>query len=164
MAFERWSDQSPKATLSIEVPVLADYVPGSLYLRELPPILTIIEKFRKEKGVHPEFIVIDGYVWLTSRRMPGLGLHLFQQLRQQPGPQTKVIGVAKSPYKDTPAPTLFRGGSKRPLFITAAGVNEQMAVTFIASMHGKNRIPDLLKLADTLSRSGLSKSGLSRSE
>lgn len=152
VAFEKWSDPAPLLTLTVSTPIMAEYVPGSLYLRELPPILSLIHKLRKDEGIWPEYIVIDGYVWLTSRRLPGLGLHLHQQLAQQPGPRPRVIGVAKNPYKDTPAPTLFRGGSKKPLFITAAGVNEQMAVAFIASMHGRSRIPDLLKLADSLSR------------
>ena len=48
---------------------------------------------------------------------------------------------------------MTRGKSQTPLFITAAGIDVHTAASFIQSMHGKFRIPTLLKQVDQLCRS-----------
>ncbi len=48
----------------------------------------------------------------------------------------------------------MRDSSKRPLIVTAIGIDESVAAKHIASMHGPYRIPTLLKWADHLSRHG----------
>ena len=45
-----------------------------------------------------------------------------------------------------------RGSSRRPLYVSAAGMELQEAKRHIAQMHGKFRMPALLKRADQLSR------------
>jgi deoxyribonuclease V len=95
-------------------------------------------------------VVIDGYVWLGTDKSPGLGAHLFRALDEQ----IPVIGVAKSRFKDsTYAYKAFRGYSKRPLYITAAGIDPEVATKNISHMHGKFRIPTLLKKVDFLCQS-----------
>ena len=142
--FENWDDSNPLEIMTLELSTAYNYVPGKFYLRELPCILALVEHLT----YLPEFMIVDGYVWLTKKRLPGLGQHLYERLKRQ----VKVIGVAKSPFRDTPAPTLLRGKSKRPLFITAAGVDDKLAKGLISSMHGEHRIPTLLKLTHTLSK------------
>jgi deoxyribonuclease V len=64
-----------------------------------------------------------------------------------------IIGVAKSRFKDTPAETeIFRGGSKRALYVTTVGISETEAKGCIMRMHGEHRIPTLLKRVDQLSK------------
>ncbi|MCG3154810.1 MAG: hypothetical protein DKINENOH_01406 [bacterium] len=43
----------------------------------------------------PEFIVIDGYVYLDGNQKPGFGKHLYEALEEK----SIIIGVAKSRLK-----------------------------------------------------------------
>jgi len=145
IAFNRWSDPEPVQEWAIQVSDPAAYVPGQFYRRELPCILALL----KQIEVVPECIVIDGYVYLGGERKPGLGQYLFEALDGT----TPVIGVAKSRFKDTPVGVeVFRGQSKRPLYVTAAGIDETEARHLIAGMYGHHRIPALLKRVDQLCR------------
>ena len=97
-----------------------------------------------------ETIVVDCYVDLELAR-PGLGRYLFNELNEQ----ANVIGVAKSRFRNSDiAIEILRGNSLRPLFITAAGVNLDVAANWIQNMAGENRIPKILQLVDSLARNG----------
>jgi deoxyribonuclease V len=110
----------------------------------MPWLLAMIHELKDA----PEIILIDGYVWL-NKECPGLGAHLYHALNSK----IPVIGVAKSHFKgNDSAIELVRGNSSRPLYITSAGVNCLDAANYVKSMRGANRIPDLLKRADMLSR------------
>ncbi|MCB9920642.1 MAG: hypothetical protein H6822_00590 [Planctomycetaceae bacterium] len=64
-----------------------------------------------------------------------------------------IIGVAKTRFATaTSEVEVFRGTSQRPLFVSAAGIDQHIAADSIRRMHGENRIPTLLKRVDTLSR------------
>jgi deoxyribonuclease V len=66
------------------------------------------------------------------------------------GRNTLVIGVAKTAFKASKSESeVFRGESEKPLYVTAIGIKDQVAKSHISSMHGKYRIPTLLKLADS---------------
>ena len=99
---------------------------------------------------HPaDCIVIDGYVYLGKEKKAGLGKHLSDMLEGK----IPIIGVAKNAFADTPEYTeLLRGKSRKPLFITAEGMDTEIAKQCIGNMHGRNRIPTLLKRADQLCR------------
>lgn len=93
--------------------------------------------------------MIDGYVYLGASNKPGLGWHVWDMINGR----FPVIGVAKSAFQDTPKNTeLLRGKSKRPLFITAEGIDTETARLYIKNMHGEYRIPTLLKRVDALCR------------
>jgi deoxyribonuclease V len=78
-----------------------------------------------------------------------LGACLYEAI----GGGASIVGVAKSRYRDTShAIELTRGVSKRPLFITAIGMDYGQAARHIASMAGDFRIPSLLKAVDRLAR------------
>ena len=97
-----------------------------------------------------ETIIVDGYVWLGPENRPGLGAHLYEAL----GKQVPVIGVAKSMFRGaTNAEAVLRGRSRRPLYVTAAGMDPVIAAKNIQGMHGPHRIPTLLKRVDQLCRS-----------
>lgn len=147
--FGDWSDGNP-LSIDIEEQVAraAQYQSGSFYLRELPHILRLL----KVLSSPPSTVVIDGYVWLDEAGRKGLGAHLFDALNGG----TPVIGVAKNPFAGSPhVIAIRRGASKRPLFITAAGISSENAADNIRRMDGKHRLPSLLKLADRLARETL---------
>jgi len=79
-------------------------------------------------------------------------MHLWLSLAKR----IPVIGVAKSNFRGTPEEAkLYRGNSRRPLFISCMGLPLDEAQNYIARMHGEYRIPTLLKSADRLSRTGV---------
>ncbi len=143
--FQNWQDRKPVQELISEILTVAEYEPGQFYKRELPCVLALLQQLEQL----PEFIVIDGYVYLDGNQKPGFGKHLHDALDKK----SVIIGVAKSRFKDTPAETeIFRGGSKRALHVTAVGIGAAEAKGFIMRMHGAHRIPTLLKRVDQLSK------------
>jgi deoxyribonuclease V len=143
--FQNWQDSEPVEELIAPILTVAEYEPGKFYKRELPCVLALLQQLEQL----PEFIVIDGYVYLDRNQKPGFGKHLYDALEGK----CVIIGVAKTRFKDTPAETeIFRGGSKRALYVTAVGINEAEAKGLIMRMHGEHRIPALLKRGDQLSK------------
>jgi deoxyribonuclease V len=126
----------------------AAYVPGEFYKRELPLLRAVIDDLRRL----PAVIVIDGYVWLGADGTPGLGARLFEALQSA----IPIIGVAKTQYRgDTWSERICRGKSRKPLYVTAAGVDGATAAQLISGMHGAGRIPTLLRHADRVARAAL---------
>lgn len=146
--FADWISGEIERTVLTEIIQIAPYEPGSFYKRELPCILSLLKKVHEPLDV----IIIDGYVQLGKAQKMGLGLHLYQALDEK----IPIIGVAKKAFKDTPqACELLRGNSINPLYITSAGIELDKAQEYIKQMHGKHRIPTLLKKVDQLCRRGL---------
>jgi deoxyribonuclease V len=171
VVFDTFASPSASAVYTVTCHNVAPYQPGSFFKRELPPIISVIEAC----PTPPKIVVIDGYVDLMPGK-PGLGRHLFEHLAGTP-----VIGVAKNPFRDgrrdkdkehaegngepaaddsgstadasTPASgEILRGSSARALYVTSAGIDQQVAEKLITSMHGMNRIPTVLKLVDSEAR------------
>ena len=143
--FSDWTDSMPAARYHTTILNPAPYIPGKFYLRELPAILAVLTRVSEKI----EAILIDGHVWLDNRQSPGLGAHLYTQLNQT----IPVIGIAKNRYKRSEAADeIIRGKSKSPLYVTAVGLDQGAAASCIAKMHGKFRIPTLLKKVDQISK------------
>jgi deoxyribonuclease V len=142
IGFATWTDDHP----AVEVIVTSDaapapYQPGRFYLRELPHVrgvLSLLEPI--------DLLVVDGYVWLGADK--GLGAHLFDALDGK----VPVIGVAKTQFASATATEVVRGASTRPLYVTAAGIEEATAAAHVLAMHGEHRIPTLLRRVDQLAR------------
>ncbi len=146
--FHFWDAPTAAEEIVIEVQIdrVSDYEPGQFYKRELPCILALLETLDSP----PEIIVIDGYVTLGSDAKPGLGQRLYDAIEGS----SIVIGVAKTKFQDTPESTeVYRGDSKRPLYVTAIGIELSKAKAFIQDMSGEHRIPVLLKQVDRLTKS-----------
>lgn len=140
-----WSDSVANSEHVAIIDNVEDYQPGQFYRRELPCIESVLARL----PTPPTHIVVDGYVWLEDQNQPGLGAYLYESLNQE----TPVIGVAKTPFKRAlQAAKLFRGGSKRPLYVTSIGIPLEIAVDHIAAMAGSHRIPTILKRVDQMSR------------
>lgn len=143
--FDHWQSAAPSGTLTATVAPIAPYEPGAFYKRELPCLLAVLDKLEEP----PCVVVIDGYVTLGAEERDGLGMHLYRAL----GEKVPVVGVAKKRFEGTPeSAELLRGDSKKPLYITAAGVPQRSAKAFIRWMHGEHRIPSMLTRADRLAR------------
>lgn len=143
--FRGWSASETEAEVVTTIQEVAPYQPGEFYRRELPCLLAVLAR-----GPAAGVVVVDGYVWLAPERA-GLGAHLYAAL----GERTVVIGVAKSRFAGaTDAVPVYRGSSRSPLYVTAAGVSAAEAAGWVASMNGPYRVPSLLKRADQLARRG----------
>jgi deoxyribonuclease V len=121
------------------------YRPGEFYLRELPPIRAVL---RGLGGLG--LLVVDGYVDLDPGGRPGLGAYVHAEFG------VPVIGVAKTAFRAaTHAVPVLRGTSARPLFVTAAGIPRGRAADLVRHMAGQHRLPDAVRRADELARTGL---------
>ena len=146
--FDAWDAEWPCDAYSRWTPLPSPYVPGHFSDRELPSIKNVLGLL----PTLPEAILVDGYAWLDDERTPGLGANLFFMLEKR----CAVIGVAKSRYRGgTHAVPVLRGKSRRPLWITAAGMKPKDAAEHVGQMHGESRIPTLLRIADSHARSGI---------
>ena len=143
--FADWRSSAPLNVCHSRVDGVGGYVPGEFYKRELPGIISLMGEHR----LSPSTIVIDGYVYLDGVSKPGLGKHLFDELNGR----VSVVGVAKNALAGISRRyAIFRGGSLRPLYVTAEGVALEQAKACITGMHGNHRIPTLLKQVDQACR------------
>src|SRR5262249_10560204 len=90
--FSTWRAGTPLCTLTSRRGAPAAYEPGSFYKRELPLLLSVLEKVQRL----PAVIIIDGYVWLDAHHRPGLGAILHETLTKK----VPVVGVAKTVFGD----------------------------------------------------------------
>ena len=140
--FADWTASAASFRAAAAFPPAAEYEPGAFYRRELPCLLGVLAL-----GPRVDVVVVDGYVWLGGG-VAGLGAHLHAALG------VTVIGVAKTRYASaTDALAVCRGGSRSPLYVSAAGVAVEEAAALVAAMHGPYRVPTLLKAVDALARS-----------
>lgn len=121
-----------------------DYVSGEFYRRELPCILHLLN----EHSLTPELIIVDGFVTLSNNKK-GLGEYLFDALDGE----VPIIGVAKNSFSGLSKDAeIYRGESKKPLYISSKGLALQKAKEKVQLMSGSYRIPYLLKKADSSCR------------
>jgi deoxyribonuclease V len=135
-------------TYSVSVENILPYESGSFYKRELPCILKVL-------GVITEFIdliIIDGYVSLGDENNKGLGEHLSGAIHEK----IPIIGIAKNKFQGiSDDHEIFRGVSKKPLFITVIDYDLKNAKEMVISMHGENRLPTFVKMVDKLCRESI---------
>ncbi len=145
VVFENWDDRFPQGEYVSSIEGVAEYEPGMFFKRELPCILQLIA----EHESRPKIIIIDGYVYLDGYSKAGLGKHLYDALNGE----VIVIGIAKKPFKDIDRRyKVYRGNSKKPLYVTAVGLEIGQAKECVRKMHGKNRLPSLIKRVDQVCR------------
>ncbi len=150
VAFDAWDAEAPSSELVVRVEGVKPYVSGRFFEREMPCLLAAIEA-AKSKGIAIDGVVVDGYVWLDEAR-PGLGAHLWEAL----GESVPVIGVGKTRFDgaERVQREVLRGQSKKPLYVTAAGISVETAANCVASMAGAHRVATLLARVDRLCREG----------
>ncbi len=147
ITFNHWASTEVNRVYTDTIEGVQPYEPGSFYKRELPCIVSILAQISLDEI---KFIVIDGFVILDDDNTPGLGAHLYAHLDYL----IPVIGVAKTNF----APInqlkreVKRGQSNNPLYVTALGMDLDVAANYIRMMSGEYRIPVLLKTLDSLTR------------
>lgn len=148
LGFDGWNKEENYKIYSEIIENLEEYKSGEFYKRELPCILSLLEKIMLNEPI--EVIIIDGYVYLDNNQKFGLGGYLYESLNRK----IPIIGVAKTNF----APNkynkveLLRGKSKNPLYITSIGIDIENAREHISKMSGDYRIPKLLKELDKLTK------------
>jgi len=139
-----WQASEPVDCVVKTVDGVMPYEPGAFYRRELPCIEEVL------KALHriPEILVIDGYVWLGQGKK-GLGAYLFETR----GSLGAVVGIAKTSFVGAePVGEVFRGQSRRPLFVSAVGMELAEACARVQEMHGQFRVPWAMSEVDRLAR------------
>lgn len=147
VAFDAWD--APEATQTYVTPIAQVDKParGEPDLRELHCVMQLL----REHGLEPELIVIDGFVHLDAEETPGPGLQLFHALAGR----VPVIGVSKTSRPGLPAQfEVMREEEARPLTVTSAGVDIGAAKVRVRGMHGRKRVPTLMKLVARLAKGG----------
>ena len=144
--FFNWKSKTVEQNITKQIDSIVPYEPGSFYKRELPCILEVLSDVDLQTL---ETIVVDGYVHLGATQKAGLGMHLYEAIDRA----VPVVGVAKNRFAGTPERCeILRGISQSPLYVTSVGMPLETAKANIVGMHGKNRMPTLLKKVDQLCR------------
>lgn len=143
LSIAEFEDTVPVDEWVVDVSSVGPYVPGQFWMRELDPLLRGVAAAAYDLSV----CVVDAYVDLGEDQTPGLGRILFERTG------IPVIGVAKSRYPGTPQECeVRRGSSKRPLYVTTAGFDQDEAKRCVERMAGVGRVPTMIRRADLLSR------------
>ncbi len=145
--FTDWSNSQYLKCHTETLENIEEYIPGEFYKRELPCILSLLNKISPKNA---EAIIVDGYVFLTDEGKPGLGGHLYNALKGN----IPVIGVAKTNFKtiEKLKRQVLRGDSNNPQFVTAIGIDVDIASENVRGMSGPFRIPTLLKQLDQMTK------------
>ncbi len=140
-----WSDAASCEERYVDIETVAPYRPGAFYERELPCLLAVLASVTTPYRM----VVVDGYVDLDAKGTPGLGARLFEAL----GGRIPIVGVAKTAFRGaTFATSVLRGSSRKPLYLTARGIDVGAVADLVRTMHGPFRLPTLLGRVDHLAR------------
>ncbi|TCI90024.1 endonuclease V [Tenacibaculum sp. M341] len=150
LQFENWNDEQESLIFDETLSGISEYVSGEFYKRELPCILSLLKQIDL---TNCEAIIIDGFVVLDDIGKLGLGGYLHEALEEN----IPIIGVAKNNFSqiETLKKAVLRGESKKPLYITAKGVDLTVAADKIKNMNGEYRIPNILKRVDAIGRDNI---------
>ncbi|WP_316636446.1 endonuclease V [uncultured Flavobacterium sp.] len=147
LEFTEWNQSENFKVHTEVIDNVEEYIPGEFYRRELPCILSVLNKFDLK---NIEAIIVDGFVYLDDEKKYGLGGHLYEKLNKE----VAIIGVAKTNFAsiEKDKKSLIRGESKKPLYVTAIGIELEDAFQKVESMAGEFRMPTLLKEMDRLTK------------
>lgn len=147
LEFTEWNQEKDFKVHTEIIDNVSEYIPGEFYKRELPCIFSLLNKIVLKEDT---IIIVDGFVYLDDDKKYGLGGHLYEKLNKK----IPIIGVAKTNFAsiEKDKKPLFRGDSKKPLFVTSIGIDLEDAFQKIESMAGEFRIPTLLKEMDRLTK------------
>ena len=147
VAFDDWAAFEGTKNYSLRIEHVEKPAKSELDLRALPWLVQLLDAHR----LQPEVIVIDGFVHLDAQETPGLGRRLHDTL----GGRTAIIGVSKSVFKGSETPDqfcVFREDETPALVVTCAGIDLGAAKARVRTMHGRKRVPTLMKLAARIAK------------
>lgn len=140
-------DETPQSIIIDTKTSIENYVSGEFYKRELPCIESILQKINLN-GI--ETVIIDGHIYVDDDGTFGLGGYTWKSLDKK----IPVIGVAKTSFfrnKNT-VKEIFRGESKKPLYVSSIGIDLEIACNLVMDMKGNYRIPTILKELDRITK------------
>lgn len=151
LVFDQWNSKEPLYILESTVTEFSPYVPGKFWKRELPGILSIIQKINL---LEFDTILLDGFTGLIDSsgiRSSGLGEKLEANINMHS--RLSIIGVAKTLFgkSDLCSSPVYRGQAKTPLWVSVTPGSEvslPTAANYVKSMHGDYKIPSILKQLD----------------
>ena len=144
-AFDAWDAAEATKTYVSRIAHVEKAVRGELDLRELLCVMQLL----REHGLEPELILVDGFVHLDANETPGLGQHLYQAL----GGKVPIVGVSKRSLPGLSVQfEVMREEEAPPLWVTCAGIDIGAAKARLRAMHGRKRVPTLMKLAARLAK------------
>lgn len=144
-AFDAWDAAEATKTYVSRIADVEKVVRGELDLRELPCVMQLL----REHSLEPELILLDGFVHLDADETPGLGLRLYQAL----GGKVPIVGVSKKGLPGLPVQfEVMREEETQPLCVTCAGIDIGAAKARLRAMHGRKRVPTLMKLVARLAK------------
>lgn len=147
VAFDAWDAAEATKTYVSRITHVETAVRGALDLRELPCVVQLL----REHSLEPELILMDGFVHLDADETPGLGQHLYHAL----GGRVPIVGVSKKRLPSLAAQfEVMREEETPPLLVTCAGIDIGAAKARLRAMHGRKRVPTLMKLAARLAKNG----------
>lgn len=145
VAFEAWDVAEATRIYLSHIAHVEPAVRGALDLRELPCVMQLL----REHKLEPELILIDGFVHLDADETPGLGQHIFHAL----GGSVPIVGVSKKRLPGLTAQfEVMREEETQPLLVTCAGIDIGAAKARLRTMHGRKRVPTLMKLVARLAK------------
>lgn len=154
VAFEAWDAAEPERSYITRLPPpeppekVGKPARGAPDPRDLRDVACLLQLLR-EHALEPELIVFDGSVHLDAEGAPGLGHHLHAAL----GGRCAVIGASKAAKPVMPAQfEVHREDEARPLTVTCIGIDLGAAKARLRTMHGRRRVPTLLKLVARLAK------------
>jgi deoxyribonuclease V len=142
-----WEDETPQSIVIDHITGIEDYVSGEFYKRELPCIESILQKVNLNDI---EAVIIDGHIYVDDDGTFGLGGYTWESLDKK----ISVIGVAKTSFfrNRNTVKEVFRGESKKPLYVSSIGIDLDIATNLIKNMKGNYRIPTILKELDRITK------------
>ena len=141
-----------QAEWTVLVPAVLPYQPRQFFLRELPPLRAVLAPVR-----NPGRPVTGGHADPDPVGRPGLGAHA------HPASGVPVTGVARPGFRTAShAVEVPRQNSARPLSVTAAAMPLAQAAELTRRMAGPSRLPDALRRADRLARTGQQRTDAAR--
>ena len=137
-------DDHAQKVVTAVVDGIGEYIPGQFYKRELKCAEAIL---RQLNLVRIDMIIVDGYADFGTEAR-SLGAHVYEEYK------LPVVGIAKNRLKlcVLEGTEVYRGESLSPLYVTAKGIEQDVAKDMVRRMVGPYRIPDLVKLADKYAR------------
>lgn len=146
VAFDDWNAAEATRSFKTQVDPAPKAAKGEpAWTRDLPVLLELL----RQHALEPEAIVMEGFVHLDEQDTPGLGRRLFDAL----GGKVPVVALAKSPGAFTAVQfEVQREEEAAPVIVTSAGLDLGAAKARARTMHGRKRMPTLLKLVDRIAR------------
>ncbi len=145
--FQHWTDALPIDIKTSYTHNILAYEPGNFYKRELPCILDLLATVNMSTI---NTIIIDGHVYVDNMGTYGLGGKLYEALQNT----IPIVGIAKNAFASNNENTIpiQRGDSKKPIYVSAIGMDVHTIALEVQHMHGIFRMPTLLTILDQETR------------